>query len=320
MEPAIYNFPGAKIDIWMPTITNYEPIKSQDRQKNHGEVVWWYYLYGDDPPLPNPILMSHPGLEARITPWLAWAERVEGLLHYSATDWSPNPWTTPNVTGKDNGDGFFFYPPRQDGSNLNSCGENGHRLVPSIRWENLRDGMEDYEYLWLLADGDPQIDVANSADDLVAQIVQSRTLYSLVPTDLAATRAAIAQALGGPTASKSVAPASVLPGGDLIYTLGYTHSGPNTTLLVTDTVPDFTQVVSANGPGNVQINGQEITWTTAVNAGEAVTLTIQTTAGITPGIAVNTAVFSSTEVLTREVTVLAYQGQVLLPFIAKNVP
>ena len=198
VEAYIYNNPtygAAKIDIWMPTITTYEPIKSHDRQLNHGEDVWWYYLYGDDPPLPNPILMSHPGIEARITPWLAWAERVDGLLHYDATDWSPNPWTTPNVTGKDNGDGFFFYPPNKDGSDLSVCGENGHRLVPSIRWENLRDGMEDYEYLWLLAGGDPQINTPNAADDYVAQIVGSRTLFSHVPTDLADARAAIASAL-----------------------------------------------------------------------------------------------------------------------------
>ena len=197
VEPAIYNYPGAKIDIWMPTITNYEPIKSQDRQKNHGEDVWWYYLYGDDPPLPNPILMSHPGIEARITPWLAWAERIDGLLHYSATDWSPNPWDNPNVTDKDNGDGFFFYPPRMDGQPLNSCGENGHRLVPSIRWENLRDGMEDYEYMYLIS-GAPSIGATNRADDIVDQIVASRTLFSRVPTDLANTRANLANAILDP--------------------------------------------------------------------------------------------------------------------------
>lgn len=197
VEATIYNYPGAKIDIWMPTISNYEPVKSHDRQKNYSEEVWWYYLYGDDPPLPNPILMSHPGIEARITPWLAWAERVNGILHYSATDWSSNPWDTPNVTGKDNGDGFFFYPPQKDGSCLDFCGQNNHRLVPSIRWENLRDGMEDYEYLWLLAGGNPQIGLANNADPYVAQLVQSRTLFSHIPTDLAAVRAAMGAKLGG---------------------------------------------------------------------------------------------------------------------------
>lgn len=194
VEPAIYNYPGAKIDIWMPTISNYESEKSHDRQQNHGEDVWWYYLYGDNPPLPNPILMSHPGAEARLTPWLAWAERVDGLLHYSVTDWSPNPWDDANVTGQDNGDGFFFYPPRKDGAQLNSCGENGNRLVPSIRWENLRDGMEDYEYLWLLG-GNPQIGSSNPADAFVAQLVQSRTLFSRIPTVLDEVRTAVAEAI-----------------------------------------------------------------------------------------------------------------------------
>jgi hypothetical protein len=321
VEAYIYNNPTygpAKIDIWMPTISNYEPVKSHDRQKNHGEEVWWYYLYGDDPPLPNPILMSHPGMEARITPWLAWAERVDGLLHYSTTDWSSNPWNTPNVTGQDNGDGFFFYPPRKDGSNLDYCGENGHRLVPSIRWENLRDGMEDYEYLWLLADGDPQIDVANAADAYVSQLVQSRTRFSRVPTDLAATRAAVAMALGGPAAIKSVSLPAVAPGGTLTYTLAYFHSGADTTLIVTDTVPTITPVITATGPGTVQVTGHEVTWNVPVSSGQSVTLTIQATAIITPGAAVNTAVFSSTQVLTREATVLIYHSQVFLPVILKQ--
>ena len=318
VEPEMYNYSGAKIDIWMPTISNYELIKSHDRQKNHGEQVWWYYLYGDDPPLPNPILMSHPGLEARITPWLAWAERVDGLLHYSATDWSANPWSTPNVTGQDNGDGFFFYPPHKDNTLLSTCGENGNRLVPSIRWENLRDGMEDYEYLWLLAGGKPQIDVTNVADAYVSQIVASRTLFSHVPTDLAATRAAIAQVLGGPTASKLVNPGVVASGGSLTYQLTYTHAGDDATLVVTDSVPALTPVITATGPGTVQVNGQSITWTVPVSANLSVTLTIQATALLTPGAVVNTAVFSSTQVLTHQASVLIYSNQVFLPLVLKS--
>lgn len=324
VEPDIYNYPGAKIDIWMPTISNYEPVKSHERQKNQGEEVWWYYLYGDDPPLPNPILMSHPGIEARLTPWLAWAERVDGLLHYSASDWSPNPWDTPNLTGKDNGDAFFFYPPRRDGGNLDYCGQNGYRLVPSIRWENLRDGMEDYEYLWLLAGSDPQapaVGVTNAADAYVAQIVQSRTLFSRVPTDLAATRAAIAGAIvetsGGPTASKSANPPIVAPGETLTYTLSYHHSGIDSTLVVTDSVPALTSVITASGSGTVRVSGQDVTWNVPVSAGQAVTLTIQATAAITPGLVTNTATFSSTLMFTREVTVMIYSDQLFLPMLLR---
>ncbi|MBI2569361.1 MAG: DUF4091 domain-containing protein [Candidatus Schekmanbacteria bacterium] len=206
VEASIYQYPGAKIDIWMPTISSYEVTKSQDRQRDYNEQVWWYYLYGDDPPLPNPILMGHPGMEARITPWLAWRERVDGLLHYSTTDWSKNPWVTPNVTGQDNGDGFLFYPPRKDGGGVEACGENGNRLVPSLRWEQLRDGMEDYEYLWLLAGGKPQVGVVNDADSFVSRLVGSRTRFSHVPTDLAETRSALAAALASPSPAVPAAP------------------------------------------------------------------------------------------------------------------
>jgi hypothetical protein len=316
VEPAIYNYPGAEIDVWMPTISNYEPVQSHDRQKNYGEQVWWYYLYGDNPPLPNPVLMSHPGVEARLTPWLAWAERVDGLLHYSTTDWSPNPWTTPNVTGQDNGDGFFFYPPRKDNGQLTTCGANGQRLVPSLRWENLRDGMEDYEYLWLLAGGKPQIDVTNPADAYVAQIVQSRTLFSHVPTDLAATRAAMGNRLGGPTASKTVSPFAVSVDGRLTYTLSYVHSGNATTLLLTDTLPPQATPTNASASsGTVVTAGHTVTWTVPVSAGEVITLTIEAVAGSVPGLVSNTAVFSSTQTLTRTADALIYAGQVFLPFI-----
>ncbi|MCP4589859.1 MAG: hypothetical protein GY842_03885, partial [bacterium] len=95
VEPYIYDhatYTGAQIDVWMPTISNYQVVRAQDRQQNHSESVWWYFLYGDRPPLPNPTVMDRPGIEARITPWLAWRERVEGLVYYSTTAWDPSPW------------------------------------------------------------------------------------------------------------------------------------------------------------------------------------------------------------------------------------
>ncbi|MBN1656808.1 MAG: DUF4091 domain-containing protein [Anaerolineae bacterium] len=206
VEPSIYDnttYPGAQIDIWMPTISNYEVTKSQARQRDHDEEVWWYFLYGDRPPLPNPTVIDRPGLEARIVPWLAWLERVQGLAYYSTTDWSPDPWTEPWINDG-NGDGFLFYPPKDGTLAFDACDPHSNRLVPSIRWELLREGMEDYEYLWLLAGGDPQIGVPNAADVEAGHLIASRTLFSRVPTDLYATRAALAEQLAGPHASSRV--------------------------------------------------------------------------------------------------------------------
>ncbi|MBU1171201.1 MAG: DUF4091 domain-containing protein [Proteobacteria bacterium] len=194
VEPDIYDnstYSDAKIDIWMPTISNYQLERAHERQLNHDEDVWWYFLYGDRPPLPNPTVMDRTGLDARITPWLAWLERVDGLFYYSTTDWSPNPWTNPWINNG-NGDGFMMYPPKDTSIASDSCSNESNRLVPSIRWELLREGMEDYEYLWLLNQGGPQIDVANKADVRANQFILSRTRFSRVPTDLFKTRAAIA--------------------------------------------------------------------------------------------------------------------------------
>lgn len=200
VEPLIHSnptYPDAKIDIWMPTISNYQVQTAHERQTQHGEEVWWYFLYGDRPPLPNPTIIDRPGIEARIIPWLAWLERVQGLVYYSTTDWSPDPWNQPWINDA-NGDGFMFYPPKDGTVAFDACEDESNRLVPSIRWELLREGMEDFEYLWLLTGQDPQIGVIHDADILAREFIQSRTRFSRVPTDLMAARESLAQVLSGP--------------------------------------------------------------------------------------------------------------------------
>jgi hypothetical protein len=105
----------------------------------------------------------------RLWPWQSWQYGVQGILIWATTYWtSPSafplpkiqdPWADPMsyVSGYDfkpgqigywgNGDGRFLYPPRAALANDAPCLE---APVTSFRWENLRDGMEDYEYLWLL--------------------------------------------------------------------------------------------------------------------------------------------------------------------------
>ena len=218
VEPAIHSnpsYPGAKIDIWMPTITSYQVERAHDRQLNHGEQVWWYFLYGDRPPLPNPTVIDRAGLEARIIPWLAWAERVDGLLYYSTTDWNPSPWTDAWINDG-NGDGFMFYPPTDSTVAFDACSAQSNRLVPSIRWELLREGMEDYEYLWVLNGGSPEIAVNTATDALVAELVSSRTLFSRVPTDVYATRARVAAQITGDTCADECNEAAACEGNTLV--------------------------------------------------------------------------------------------------------
>lgn len=175
-KPEIYDQTGAHIDIWLPVLNNYDPTVSHDREVNHGEETWVYWLYGTRPPYFNPITLDHPGIESKFTGWFLWKYRVRGIAYYSLNDWSKNPWTQPLTDGH-NGDTFMLYPPSESNSAI-SYGSNDHRFVPSIRFELMRDSLEDYEYLYVLNGGRPEVDQANAADAQADKIITGLTSYT----------------------------------------------------------------------------------------------------------------------------------------------
>ncbi len=175
-KPEIYDQPGAHIDIWLPVLNNYDPVVSHDRERYHGEETWIYFLHGTRPPYFNPITLDHPGIESKLTGWFLWKYRVRGIAYYSMNDWSDNPWQHPMTDGH-NGDTFMLYPPSEANTPI-SYGSNGHRMVPSIRFELMRDSLEDYEYLYLLGGGQPAVGAANAADPQADKIIYGLTGYS----------------------------------------------------------------------------------------------------------------------------------------------
>lgn len=133
---------GHSYDLWWADLSAFNADYAATRQAA-GDSVWWYFLYGDQPPFFNPITIDHSGIESRIPFWAAWKYRIKGFAYYSVTGWGSDPVTNPAPMGtKQNGDGFLLYPPTADG-----------QLVTSIRWELLREGEEDFEYLLLTNGG-----------------------------------------------------------------------------------------------------------------------------------------------------------------------
>jgi hypothetical protein len=155
------------VDIWCGLTPEWTPEKVAARRAA-GEEVWWYICCAPHAPYITEFI-DHPGLELRLWPWQSWQYGVQGILVWETVYWtssaafpSPrrqNPWEDPMsyVSGYDfkpgqigywgNGDGRFLYPPRAAMVANQPCLEPP---VTSLRWENLRDGMEDYEYFWLL--------------------------------------------------------------------------------------------------------------------------------------------------------------------------
>jgi hypothetical protein len=156
------------VDIWCGLTPEWTPETVRARREA-GEEIWWYICTGPKAPYVTEFI-DHPGTELRLWPWQSWQYGVSGILIWATIYWSsplvypePNvqdPWVDPMswVTGYGNsvghrspwgnGDGRFLYPPRRDPNT--STTPSLDAPINSVRWENLRDGMEDYEYLWLL--------------------------------------------------------------------------------------------------------------------------------------------------------------------------
>ena len=187
------------VDIWCGLTPKWTPELVRERQAA-GDEVWWYICCGPHAPYITEFI-DHPGPELRLWPWQSWQYGVAGILIWETTYWtSPaafpdpklqDPWADPmsyksgygekpgEIGHWGNGDGRFLYPPRRDPSSAETpCLD---APVNSLRWENLRDGMEDYEYFWLLKHEVDRVRALGS-DDLFA-VANARALLE-VPAEV----------------------------------------------------------------------------------------------------------------------------------------
>ena len=135
-------------DIWVPCLgENYNKVTNAER-KSLGEESWWYVCCVPKAPYPN-LFIDEPGIDHRIRFWMAWNDGIEGDLYWNTVNWYSgntfkDPWENPMVYPGANGDGYLFYPPKQN--------EKQYRIISSQRLALVRDGIEDYEYLVILED------------------------------------------------------------------------------------------------------------------------------------------------------------------------
>ncbi len=134
-----------------------------------GREFWSYLCTGPKSPWLT-LFIDHAAVNLRMWLWMSHQWGLKGILVWRANYWTSsslfppdapqNPWQDPmsyvvgygvpfgqpNLWG--NGDGRFLYPPNRDIGRDKAkylCGP-----VDSIRWELLREGIEDYEYFVLL--------------------------------------------------------------------------------------------------------------------------------------------------------------------------
>jgi len=156
------------IDLWVPLVNlldakpdgsepdavaraTYAPAEAQ------GARLWWYQScssHGCDTVggkefagWPSYVIDT-PAVGNRIMPWLAFAERIGGELYYNTVESytkNADAWNDPATHGG-NGDGTLFYP-----GTPARVGGTTDLPIESLRLKLIREGLEDYEYLTLLA-------------------------------------------------------------------------------------------------------------------------------------------------------------------------
>jgi len=219
VEPGLIGGP----DIWCPVSNHYEHESSEQRRA-HGEKFWWYVCTGPKAPYCT-LFIDHPGTELRVWLWQTWQRKIEGILVWQSNYWTSsaaypdqpqNPYEDPmgwrsgysTPAGQKrpwgNGDGRFIYPPLA-AADANPSGPVLAGPVDSIRWEMLRDGIEDYEYLVILrrliqAKGgqlsDTQKHKYSALLEVPQEITANMTTFTVDPAPIEEHRDHVARAIG----------------------------------------------------------------------------------------------------------------------------
>jgi hypothetical protein len=189
------------VDIWVALWPAFEEAAVKNRL-SAGEEIWSYTALcqgRQDTPCWE---LDFPLLNYRIPMWVSWRFGITGLLYWSTMNWasSLDVWTDPvTYENQYNMEGSLLYPGVD-------AGVQG--FIPSIRLKQIREGLEDYEYLTILAQrrGRP------AAENMVKKIARSWHDWDTDAKHLLEARAEIVRSiLGGNSNAKARPLRSVRP-------------------------------------------------------------------------------------------------------------
>jgi hypothetical protein len=172
------------VDIWVPLWPSFEEAAVKKRL-SAGEEIWCYTALcqgRQDTPFWE---LDFPLLNYRIPMWISWGFGITGLLYWSTTNWASTAdvWTNPvTYEARYNMEGSLLYPGED-------AGVQG--FITSIRLKQIREGLEDYEYLTILA----QRRSNALAQDLVKKIARNWHDWDTDSTHLLEARAEIARSI-----------------------------------------------------------------------------------------------------------------------------
>lgn len=188
-------------------VTNYsihgnhlnDPVVKQAiaDEKSRGGEITWYISCDQRFPQPN-YFIDAPAMDLVMVPWITARYDMDGILYWAINWWSQtsNPWLNANTFHSGflcsggsvlNGEGSLWYP--GDFVERYTGQPNVEGPVSSIRFELLREGIEDYVYLSMLRDlGDKDF-----ASEQVKELVVDVKAFSRNVANLYSVRRAMAE-------------------------------------------------------------------------------------------------------------------------------
>jgi len=197
------------IDIWTPVINCFEKKDGKDycvqtvgrsaydSELAKGKRLWWYQACGTHGCniLGSGYFTGWPGymiddaaIRNRIMEWLTWKYNIGGELYFNTNEAyfrKKDPWADVYLFGG-NGDGTLFYPGTPD-----VIGGTTQIPIESIRLKLIREGLEDYEYMVLLA----KLKGSQAVADIVSNVVHNAHDFEHDPKKLYDARERMAREL-----------------------------------------------------------------------------------------------------------------------------
>ena len=177
-----FEFFEKNCDVWVPQLGRFNNSLDRLLQRlGQGKEVWIYTCLFPNGAYPNRFV-DYPLIKTRVLHWINFRWGFTGYLHWGFNHWRGDPFQDlepphGGSTFLPPGDAWIVYP-------------GDRQLLDSIRHEAMRDGVEDYELLTLLAQKDPA-----KAKTLAETVVRSFTDYVRDPKTLRQVRIELLEAL-----------------------------------------------------------------------------------------------------------------------------
>ncbi len=183
------------VQTWCPYVSEFasktflswvEERKNSEGRVN-GEDFWWYNCIKPENPFPSYQLDDNL-IATRVMEWMKYDYDISGHVYWSVNFWYKcisfegggrytvrDIWNDPNTFERANGDGHLIYPGSEYALKT---------PISTLRLESIREGNEDYEYLWMFEQKIKEINAENGTDYNCDEILQKffeRIFNGVVP-------------------------------------------------------------------------------------------------------------------------------------------